>query len=189
MFLTQQELENMGLKSLGHNVLIDRTAQIFGPENLRLASNVRIDANAIISCPNEIVEIGNHVHIGVGVTIFGASGVEISDFAGMSPRSALFSETDDFASGHLTGPTVPKEYRKVKRGKIKLGRHVVVGFGSVVMPGVNISDGAVVGALSFVSKDIASNSIVVGVPSRMIGVRNSELLLELETKMMGMKNK
>jgi len=66
----------------------------------------------------------------------------------------------------LTGPTVPDRYRRPQRGAIKLGRHAIVGAGSVVLPGVELGEGAAVGALSLVSRSLPPWTVSVGVPAR-----------------------
>ncbi len=51
---------------------------------------------------------------------------------------------------------------------IKIGSNVFIGINSIIMPGVNIGDNVVVGAGSIVTKDIPSNSVVVGNPAKII---------------------
>lgn len=51
---------------------------------------------------------------------------------------------------------------------IKIGNNVFVGYRSIIMPGVEIGDNVVVGAGSIVLKDVPDNSIVAGVPARVI---------------------
>lgn len=64
-------------------------------------------------------------------------------------------------------------YSKV--GKIKIGNRCFIGFGSIVLPNVTIGDDVIIGAGTIVSKDIPSNSVVVGNPARIIG-KTSELI-------------
>ena len=53
-------------------------------------------------------------------------------------------------------------------GKIKVGNNVHIGINSVIMPGVSIGDNVIVGVGAVVTKDVASNTIVGGVPARLI---------------------
>jgi acetyltransferase-like isoleucine patch superfamily enzyme len=49
---------------------------------------------------------------------------------------------------------------------ITVGNNVFIGYGSIIMPGVNIGDNVVVGAGTVVTKDIPSNCVAVGVPAK-----------------------
>jgi acetyltransferase-like isoleucine patch superfamily enzyme len=51
---------------------------------------------------------------------------------------------------------------------IIVGNNVYIGFGTVILPGVNIGDNVIIGACALVSKDIPSNSVAVGIPARVI---------------------
>lgn len=59
-----------------------------------------------------------------------------------------------------------------KKGKVKIRRNAKVGSHSVLMPGVTIGENAIVGAFSFVNKDIPANTVAYGVPAEVI--RKSE---------------
>ncbi|WP_268918850.1 DapH/DapD/GlmU-related protein [Actinomyces trachealis] len=49
---------------------------------------------------------------------------------------------------------------------VRIGRGAWLGANVTVLPGVTIADGAVVGAGSVVTKDVAPNTVVVGTPAR-----------------------
>jgi dTDP-4-amino-4,6-dideoxy-D-glucose acyltransferase len=157
---------------------IHRTVLFFG-DNIQIGSNVRIDAYSVITS-GEPVKIGNHVHISVGVYIFGGAGVILEDFSGLSARCTIFTSSDDYSEGYLTNPCVPDQYKKVVRGAVKLEKHVIVGSGSIIMPGVVLGTGVSVGALTYINKNIPEYSIAVGIPFRVVGVRNKDRLLQLE---------
>ena len=88
---------------------------------------------------------------------------------------------DDYA--HITGgcrllchQRNLKDYRKgddaaklpYKTGEIHIGKGVMIGMESLIMPGVTIGDGAIVGAYSLVTKDIAAWTIATGRPAKVI---------------------
>lgn len=55
-----------------------------------------------------------------------------------------------------------------KEGKVILRKNCKIGSHCIVMPGVTVGQNSIVGALSFVNKDIPANSIAVGIPARVI---------------------
>ena len=57
-----------------------------------------------------------------------------------------------------------------KEGKVILKRNCKIGANSVIMPGVTVGENAVVGAMSFVNKDVPANAVAYGVPVRIVNV-------------------
>jgi virginiamycin A acetyltransferase len=56
-------------------------------------------------------------------------------------------------------------------GNVTIGNDVYIGINALIMPGINIGDGAVIGAETVVTKDIPPYAIVVGVPGRIKNYR------------------
>lgn len=59
----------------------------------------------------------------------------------------------------------------VKSTPIRIGENVWLGANCVVLPGVQIGNNAIIGAGSVVTKDVATNSIVGGVPAKLIKMK------------------
>lgn len=55
-----------------------------------------------------------------------------------------------------------------KEGQIILKKNCKIGSHSVIMPGVTVGENSVIGAFSFVNRDIPSNVVAVGVPAKVI---------------------
>lgn len=55
-----------------------------------------------------------------------------------------------------------------KKGKVVLKKNCKIGTHSVIMPGVTIGENSIVGALSFVNKDIPKNVVAAGIPAKVI---------------------
>ncbi|MEE0264470.1 MAG: acyltransferase [Acutalibacteraceae bacterium] len=179
-FLSRDELNQLGFKSLGSNVMISRNASIYGAANISIGNNVRIDDFCILS--GNIV-IGDYVHIAACCCLFGGkSGIEMKDFTGISSRSAVYADSDDYSGAALTNPTVPDEYRNVTGGKVVFEKHALVGTGSTILPNVSLGEGVSVGSMSLVNKSLEPWGIYVGIPCHFVKER-SKNLLELETKM------
>lgn len=181
-FMSAAELAAIGFERCGENVLVDRTVRFYGASRISIGSNVRIDAYAVISAGAEGIGIGNHVHIGVFVFLTGAARIELRDFSGLSGRVSLYSSNDDYHGDGLTGPTVPDELRRVTNAPIVVGRHVVIGAGSVVLPGVTLEEGSCVGALSLIRKDVAEFTIVTTQGKQVAVARRKKDFLALESK-------
>jgi len=116
------------------------------------------------------------VHIAVGSSLIGAGKITMSDFSGLSSRVSIYSSSDDYSGAFLTNPTVPSEYTGVTHADVCLGKHVIVGSGSVILPGVTLEDGVAVGALSLVHKNCEAFGIYAGNPVRRIRERKRDLL-------------
>jgi len=65
----------------------------------------------------------------------------------------------------------------LSRGPVVIGNDVWLGSHALILSGVNIGDGAVVGAGAVVVKDIPPYAIVVGNPAKIIGYRFSEEII------------
>jgi len=153
-FYSAEELAELGIGRYGEEVLVSRDARIFRPEQLELGSHVRIDAFSIISCGEGGISLGDHVHIGAFAFFSGAGRIEIHDFTGLSSRVSIYSTNDDYSGESLTGPTVPDRYRNVTSAPVMIGKHVIIGGCTIILPGVTVGEGAAIGALSLVSHDI-----------------------------------
>lgn len=183
-FFTRDELRSLGLASVGDHVQIDRRVTFFNPRYITIAERSRIDCFAIVSAGTEGLIIGSNVHVAAGSYIFGGGGkVTLEDFSGLSSRVCVYTSTDDYLEGALTNPTVPMEYRDVTSGSVYIGPHVIVGTGSVLLPGVRLEFGAAVGALTVVRENVDEGTIVVGNPARAIPNKRRDLakLRQLES--------
>jgi acetyltransferase-like isoleucine patch superfamily enzyme len=172
-FYTEIELEKMGFKSLGKNVLISRFAHFYSPEKITIGNNVRIDDFCIFS---GIITIGSYIHISAYNAIYGKFGVEMENYSGLSPRCLIFSATDDFSGEHLIGPMVDEKYTNVSGGKVKIEKYVQLGASCVVLPNVTISEGAAVGAMSLVHRSLEPWKIYAGIPAKFLKDRSKEML-------------
>lgn len=180
--LAAPALRALGLASVGERVTVDATARIYGAERLHIGSDVRIDAFVVLSAGEGEIRIGDHVHIGAHAFLAGRGRIEVRDFAGLSGRVSVYSSNDDYSGAALTGPTVPAEFTAVHSAPVVIGRHAIVGAGSVILPGVTLGEGAAVGALSLVRRDVEPFAVVAGAPARPVAQRSTKLL-ELEQRL------
>ena len=173
-FLSVEQLEELGFKSLGKDVLISDKASIYNAEQMEIGDFSRIDDFCVVSGR---VSIGRNVHIAVFCNVAGGSaGVTFDDFAGLAYGCQVFSQSDDYSGRTMTNPTVPAEFKNESKSPVRIGKHCILGTGAVVFPGVEIAAGTAVGAMSVVTKTTEPWSIYAGNPARRVKKRKKDLL-------------
>jgi acetyltransferase-like isoleucine patch superfamily enzyme len=182
-FLTDRELNELGFKSLGVNVRISNKASIYGIDNISVGDNTRIDDFVVLSAGVGGIDIGCNVHIAVFSSLIGSGKITLSDFSNISSRVSIYSSNDDYSGSAMTNPTIPSRYTNVTHDNVYVDKHVIIGCGSVILPGVKLEHGVAVGALSLISKDCDEWSLYVGNPAKKIKQRKKDLLkLEIKYK-------
>lgn len=161
-FYSPEELKTIGFRSVGENVLLSTKASIYSPKTISIGNNVRIDDFCILSGN---ISIGSFVHIGAYCALYGAHGITLSNFTGISARTTIYSAMDDFSGESLIGPVYPKSYTNVLGGEVILKQFVQIGAHCVVFPNVIIGEGSVIGACSMVRQSLDSWGIYWGTPA------------------------
>lgn len=100
----------------------------------------------------ENFQLGHKTDIGAFTYINAKYGVKIEDNVQIGSHCSIYSES-----------TIDN-----KQGKVILEKNCKVGSHSVIMPGITIGKNSIVGAHSFVTKDVPNNVVVVGVPAILI---------------------
>lgn len=174
-FLTEVQLQEVGFKNLGKNVKISDRASFYNPGNISIGDNSRIDDYCVLSAGREII-IGRNVHISVYTSIIGKGKVLIEDFSALSGRVSIYSSNDDYSGEYMTNPTVDSKFTNVEHKDVYIGKHVIIGSGAIILPGVILEEGACIGALSLVKADCKSFCVYGGVPAKFIKKRSKKLL-------------
>jgi len=173
-YYSREDLEKMGFKYLGDNVKLSDKASFYETEKISIGHNSRIDDFCVISGN---VVIGNYVHIAVFCNLAGGDkGIVMEDFSGLAYHVNVFTQSDDYSGRSLTNPTIPAKYKNESKLAIRINRHVLVGAGSIVFPGVTLGEGCAIGAMSLVTKDTIPWKIYHGIPASLIKDRNKDLL-------------
>lgn len=96
--------------------------------------------------------LGYKTDIGAFTYINAQNGVSVEDFVQIGSHCTIYSVStiDD------------------KAGEVRLKKGCRVGSHSIIMPGITIGEGSIVGAFSFVNKDIPDNVLAFGVPVKVI---------------------
>ena len=98
------------------------------------------------------LKLGKNVDIGAFTYINAKYGVIIEDFAQIGSHCSIYSIS-----------TIDS-----KKGKVVLKKNCRIGSHSLIMPGVTIGENSIIGAFSFVNKDIPDNVVAFGVPAKVI---------------------
>lgn len=175
-YLSRSELESLGFQSLGINVSISSKASLYNCSKISVGDNVRIDDFCVLSAGEGGIEVGNYVHIAIYSSLIGRGKITLRDFTNISSRVSIYSSTDDFSGEYMTSPTVPERFTNVFSAEVVLGRHAIVGAGSVILPGLTIGDCSAIGALSLVNRDCEGFYIYAGNPIRKLKARKKDLL-------------
>lgn len=109
-------------------------------------------------------KLGNFVHIGIYASITGGDELTVGDFSAISQGVRILTATDDFKDWGFGNSTVDNQFRNVK----SIGKFCIIGANSVVLPGVNIGEGA----NSVITKDLEPWGVYVG--NKKVGTRNKD---------------
>lgn len=173
-FYSMEELKDMGFKSIGADLSISKKASFYGVENISIGSHVRIDDFCILSGK---ISIGDYIHIAAYSALYGSdAGIQINEFANISSRVCIYAVTDDYSGESMTSPMIPDEYKNLQKAPVYIGRHAIIGSGSVVLPGSEIREGCAVGSLSLIKNALDAWWIYAGIPAKKLKERSKGLL-------------
>ena len=176
-FLSKEELNKIGFKSIGKDVKVSSLASFYYPETIEIGDNSRIDDFCVLSGK---IKIGSFVHIAVHCSLSGGTaGIVFDDFSGLAYGCNVFTKSDDYSGETMTNPTIPMKYKNVNEKPIFISKHVIVGTNSIILPGVKIAEGCSIGAMSMVTKTTTPWNIYFGIPAKILKKR-SRNLLEME---------
>lgn len=123
---------------------IDESLAVFTPLYINYGKNTKIGKNVFINFDCVFLDLG---------------GITIEDGVLIAPKVSLLSE------GH---PINPADRQSLVPGHIHIKKNAWIGAGATILPGVTIGENSVVAAGAVVSKDVPANTIVGGVPAKVI---------------------
>ena len=176
-FLEDQELELLGFRYVGKNVKISDRASIYSPERISIGDNSRIDDFCVLAGE---INLGRNVHIAAFNNLSaGRAKITMGDFSGLAFGCHIVAQSDDYSGETMTNPTVPAKFKQERSSPVHIGRHVILGTGTIVLPGVEIGEGVSSGAGTLFTKSVDPWSVYIGNPARKFKSR-SKTLLDLE---------
>ncbi len=123
---------------------LDESVTVFTPLHINYGKHTKIGKNVFVNFDCVFLDLG---------------GITIEDNVFIAPKVSLLSE------GH---PTSSEDRHSLIPKAIHIKKNAWIGAGATILPGVTIGENAVVAAGAVVSKDVAQNTVVGGVPAKFI---------------------
>lgn len=103
--------------------------------------------------------VGKEVFINFGCTFLDQGGITIEDGVFIGPEAKILTE------GH---PEQPEIRHTLQTQPVVIRRKAWIGAGAIILPGVTVGENAIVAAGAVVTKDVPDNTIVAGVPAKIL---------------------
>ena len=144
-----------------HNYLFD--LELLNPQNIFLGSNLWISKTRLASLKGGKLIIGNHVAIGRFSQIYALQSIIIEDGVLMAENTFISDNTHTFTD--ITTPVRDQDIKPL--GNVVIGSGTWIGR-NVVVNGCKIGRNCIIGAYTFLKKDIPDYCVVVGNPARIV---------------------
>ena len=138
------------------------------PDNIRsILSEIlekKVDGSTMVFTPFH-TNFGGHITLGKNVFINHAcsfldlGGITIEDGVMLGPRVNITSENH---------PVAVADRKTLVPAAVLIRKNAWIGAGATILPGVTVGENSVVAAGALVNKDVPSNTVVAGVPARVI---------------------
>jgi len=123
---------------------IDETTTVFTPLYINYGKDIKI---------------GRNVFINFDCVFLGLGGITIEDHVLIAPKVSILSE------GH---PVESELRHSLVPGRICIKRNAWIGAGATILPGVTVGENSVVASGAVVSKDVPDNTVVAGIPAKVV---------------------
>ncbi|HVS92145.1 MAG TPA: DapH/DapD/GlmU-related protein [Mucilaginibacter sp.] len=123
---------------------IDKSTTVFAPFHTNFGRHIKLGKNVFINHACSFLDLG---------------GITIEDDVQIAPRVNITSENH---------PLDPSNRRSLDLKAVVIKRNAWIGTGAIILPGVTVGENAVVAAGAVVNKDVPANTVVAGVPAKVI---------------------
>ncbi|MCM3782323.1 sugar O-acetyltransferase [Neobacillus mesonae] len=105
------------------------------------------------------IRVGKEVFINQGCTFMDRGGITIEDHVLIAPKVNLVT---------INHPVSPSQRRSTVSNPIVIKKGAWIGIAATIMPGVTVGENSIISAGAVVTKDVPANTIVAGVPAKVI---------------------
>ncbi|OBQ55583.1 acyltransferase [Tamlana sp. s12] len=165
LVLIKGKLQNPRLE-VGKNSRIQWNVKFKGSNPISFGNNVSIRDGAIFIPLNGYIKFGNNCSVGAYNVIDGSGGLEVGNNVRIGPHVCIYSANHKFES-----KVQPIYKQGLKFEQVVIKDNVWIGANVTILAGITIESGSVIAAGSLVNKDIETDSIVAGVPAKLIKKR------------------
>ena len=127
-------------------------------------TGTQIDASTTVFAPFHtnvgiFIRIGKNVFVNHDCTFLDIGGITIEDEVMIGPKVSLITEEH---------PINPAERKALLVKPVVIKRNGWIGAGATILPGVTVGENSVVAAGAMVTKDVPANTVVAGIPAKVI---------------------
>ncbi len=133
---------------IGSQSTIHMMARIYDPRHITIGFNTLIGEKATLDGRQQLPN--------------SQGGLEIGNFVDIASEVMIWTSQHDIQNPNM----------KPIEAKVVIKDYVFIGPRVIILPGITINKGAVIAAGAVVTKDVAENEIVAGVPAKKISQRN-----------------
>ncbi len=156
---------------LGNQVYVSALSKngIHFGNNVSIGAFSRVIVSTSLNDIGDKIVIGNNVGIGEFAYLGGAGGLEIGDECIVGQYLSCHPENHNYENINLS-----IRHQGVSRKGIKIGKNCWIGSKVTILDGVSIGNGSIIAAGSVVTKSFSENSIIGGVPAKLLKSRTNE---------------
>ena len=134
-----------------------------------IGKNVVFHFRTEVRCPHRL-KIGDGTIIGDNTLLDSRRGLTIGKNVNISSNVSIYTLQHDYRSSTFSCPS--------DGGKVNIGDRTWIGCNVIILPGVNIGEGAVCCAGCVVTKDVEPYTVVAGIPAKKVNERPRDLRYE-----------
>ncbi|MDY4761198.1 DapH/DapD/GlmU-related protein [Streptococcus thoraltensis] len=159
--ISQIQVENKPLvQELNTNIQTYDSAR----KLLEKITGQKIDPTTIINVPFQThfgrhITFGKNVYVNMDVFMTDLGGITIEDNVLIAPRAKILT---------VNHPLKPSDRHKLELKSVTLKKNCWIGADATIMPGVTVGENAVVAAGALVTKDVPADTLVAGIPAKVM---------------------